>query len=258
MTRILAHRGYRPNHEPDNSFSAFRNAFDYQSDGIEFDIQLSSDGKFICYHDDTLEKIGIKEKINDLLLEDLTSFTLSDGSTIPSLEEILELYANKFLLNIELKSPSHGIQELVSKINQYELIKAPNKLIVSSFHPKQLIKIKKIDPEVPTGLLVVLSRNQVTQAMECKCDALHPFYNDISKGFTKIPNVLLTPIMKYYAHRSFEEATDKGIIINPYTVNNKRYMYECFHRNVFSIITDKVELAKKIRSEFYHLTPSSI
>ena len=42
MTRIVAHRGYRPSHEPDNSFSAFKNAFDNQSDGIEFDIQFKS------------------------------------------------------------------------------------------------------------------------------------------------------------------------------------------------------------------------
>ncbi|MHA1941073.1 MAG: glycerophosphodiester phosphodiesterase [Candidatus Hodarchaeales archaeon] len=246
-TKIIAHRGYCPKNEPDNSFAAFKNAFDSESDGIEFDVQLSSDGKFICYHDDTLEDIGISENIGDLSFEEVTFSTLADGSTIPSLEEVLNLYANKFLLNIELKTPENGVNELVDQINFFDLEKTPENLIISSFHPEQLKRIKKIDPKIPTGLLVSFSRNQVKRAIKYGCNALHPFYNEISEEDTKVPRFLINPILKFYAHKSFVEAKNNNILINPYTVNEKQYLYECFRKNVFSVITDELTLAQKIR-----------
>ena len=132
MTYILAHRGYsRKNNEPDNSIQAFQTAIDSGADGFEFDIQLSSDLKFICYHDNNLQKIGISKRICDLSFKKLISLELKEGIPIPSLEDVLETFGNKVLLNIELKPQNKGVKELIELINQYGIIKKTSNLIVS-------------------------------------------------------------------------------------------------------------------------------
>ena len=53
MTKILAHRGYLVNGLPGNTLPAFKAGLDNGADGFEFDIHLTSDCKFVCYHDDS-------------------------------------------------------------------------------------------------------------------------------------------------------------------------------------------------------------
>ena len=44
---IIAHRGAR-NEAPENTGSALRRAAEYPIDGVEFDVQMSSDGERSC------------------------------------------------------------------------------------------------------------------------------------------------------------------------------------------------------------------
>ncbi|MHA1332158.1 MAG: glycerophosphodiester phosphodiesterase, partial [Candidatus Hodarchaeales archaeon] len=84
--KIIAHTGYLVNGDPRNSIPAFQTAVHHQADGIEFDIHLTSDRRFICYHDDTLEKLGRKDEVRTLTQNELMSIPLNDeGVNIPSL-----------------------------------------------------------------------------------------------------------------------------------------------------------------------------
>ena len=148
--KIIAHRGYQINGEPENSIPAFQTAIHHGADGFEFDVHYTSDKRFICFHDDTLEKFGRPDPIKGLSLNELTSIELSEGITIPTLEEILETFGNKVLLNLEMKSPKRGAKELVEVINQFDIKR--KKIIISSFHHSPLRNIKSFDPTIQTGL----------------------------------------------------------------------------------------------------------
>ncbi|MHA2155168.1 MAG: glycerophosphodiester phosphodiesterase [Candidatus Hodarchaeales archaeon] len=250
MTYIIAHRGFCKVNEPDNSLPAFQAALEANADGIEFDINLSSDGHFVCFHDPSLTKLGRSEQLNELKLEELTEIELSEGVTIPSLEDVLEKFGNKILLNIELKPQKNGAKELIHVIHQYNLDNTPNKVIISSFHGEALAEIKKIDPDIPTGLLVNFARNQLPIAQKLGCDALHPYYDKIPEGWTNLPYWIASWFHKYYAHKCFDEAKNKGILINPYTVNSDPYLLNCFKRNVYGVITDDVDRAYQIKQYF--------
>lgn len=52
---IMAHRGNRVLY-PENTISAFQQAVSDGADIIETDVQVSSDGAFLCIHDPTLER----------------------------------------------------------------------------------------------------------------------------------------------------------------------------------------------------------
>jgi glycerophosphoryl diester phosphodiesterase len=246
--KIIAHRGYLINGEPENSIPAFQTAIHHGADGFEFDIHLTSDNKFICFHDDTLEKFGRPEAIKRLSQNELTSIELSEGIMIPTLEEILETFGNKVLLNLEMKSLKKGAKELVEVIDQYSLKR--KKLIISSFHHSPLRNIKSFDSTIRTGLLCHFARGQLKMAEKLNCNALHPFYGVVPKEWIKISFWLTTRLHKYYAHKSFKTAKKVNILVNPYGVNDESFIKLTNQMNVNAIITDEVELALKIRGNF--------
>ena len=55
MTQVWAHRG-ASGHAPENTVPAFELAIAHGADGVEFDVQLSSDGVMVVIHDEQLER----------------------------------------------------------------------------------------------------------------------------------------------------------------------------------------------------------
>ena len=66
-----AHRGLHDAAVPENSMGAFKAAVD-KGVGIELDIQLSSDGIPMVFHDDRLKRVcGIDAKVSDYTADEL-------------------------------------------------------------------------------------------------------------------------------------------------------------------------------------------
>ncbi|MHA1972692.1 MAG: glycerophosphodiester phosphodiesterase [Candidatus Hodarchaeales archaeon] len=249
--KVIAHTGYLINGDPRNSIPAFQTAVHYQADGIEFDIHLTSDKHFVCYHDYTLEKLGRKDEIKNLTQGELTSIPLNDeGVYIPSLEEILEKFGNKILLNIEIKS-ENGAKELVEILDQYSISKEPSKLIISSFKHKPLIEIKQIDETVPTGLLQHSPINILAVAEKLKCNAIHPFFDKIPDDYVKFHSKTITTVLhRFLSKRLYQKAKKEGLLINPWTINNESYIRRAIEMGVDGIITDELEKTFEILKGF--------
>ncbi|MHA2202443.1 MAG: glycerophosphodiester phosphodiesterase [Candidatus Hodarchaeales archaeon] len=245
--KIIAHRGYLINSEPENSIPAFQTAIHHGADGFEFDVHLTSDKRFVCFHDYTLAKLGRPDPIKSLSLKEITSIELIEGITIPSLEEILETFGNKVYLNLEMKSPKKGAKELVEVIKQFDL--KPEKMIASSFHYAPLKNIKSFDHTIPTGLLCHFARGQLQIAEKLNCNALHPFYGIVPKEWVKVSFWLTTRFHKYYAHKSFKTAKRSGILFNPYNVNDEISIKSTIQMKVNAIITDEIERALNFRNQ---------
>jgi glycerophosphoryl diester phosphodiesterase len=109
---IFAHRG--ANREaPENTRSAFEQALNYAIDGMETDVQLSSDEVAVLWHDRFLSKLpGHETKhIDDFSYAQLSSMdfaghfgknTPSEG--IMSLQDFLDSYRTRCRLLIEIKN----------------------------------------------------------------------------------------------------------------------------------------------------------
>ncbi len=100
-----AHRGLHEDGRPENSMAAFRAALE-AGYGIELDIHLMKDGELAVIHDASLRRTaGQDVKIEDLTAADLSGcFLQGTTETIPLFSQVLELYAGKAPLIIELKS----------------------------------------------------------------------------------------------------------------------------------------------------------
>ena len=100
-----AHRGLHGGGIPENSMAAFRNALE-AGYGIELDVHLLKDGSLGVMHDyDLARTTGGTGKIEDLTEDQLANYRLEGTEeTIPTFREVLELYAGKAPLIIELKA----------------------------------------------------------------------------------------------------------------------------------------------------------
>ena len=99
---ILGHRGYRKKFS-ENTLLAFSKAFEFGADGIECDVQKTSDGMYVIFHDLNLERMtGCKEDIGEISYNKLKKLK-AGGEKIPDLDSFLDSLPADKLVNIELK-----------------------------------------------------------------------------------------------------------------------------------------------------------
>src|SRR3954466_4000061 len=96
--QILAHRGASA-YAPENTLAAFKLAIDQRADWLEMDIQETSDGQLVVFHDLRVERTtNGRGNLRDLTLNqvrDLDAGTWFDkqfaGEKVPTFEEVLAL-----------------------------------------------------------------------------------------------------------------------------------------------------------------------
>lgn len=147
-----AHRGLHSETVPENSLEAFSLAVD-NGYGIELDVQLSSDGEVMVFHDYTLTRMtGVEKKLNDLTKDELKALTLKNTSeAIPTLEEVLTLVDGKVPLLIELKGEDLDTRLCEKAANRLKAYKG--KYCIESFNPLLIKKMKNFLPNAFYGQL---------------------------------------------------------------------------------------------------------
>ena len=148
-----AHRGLHGNGIPENSMAAFRAALE-KGYGIEFDVHLMKDGNLAVIHDSSLKRTaGADIRIEDLTKEDLEQYPLEGTQErIPLLRELLDLYAGKAPLIIELK-PEKGNHAALGKAVCEMLESYDGVYCMESFDPRVVQWLRKNRPEIIRGQL---------------------------------------------------------------------------------------------------------
>ncbi len=235
--KIISHRGANK-YAPQNTLPAFERSVQLGADGFETDVHMTKDGiPVICHNytiNDTSNGMG---SISSYTLEELKKFDFGayysprfKGTEIPTLDEFLELVASSDIeiMNIELKSPREKETDIVEKT--VDAVKAHNlfdRLLISSFDSRLLVKAKQIDSRCKTGFLY--SPN--------KADALKMLFYPIAYA-KKIGADALHP-MKVYVNKFYVKAAHKeGIKINVWTVNKESDIEKMIRLGVDGIITD--------------------
>ena len=149
-----AHRGLHGNGLPENSMAAFRAALE-NGYGIELDIHLMKDGNLAVIHDTSLKRTaGVDVKITDLTTEDLARFPLEGTEEIiPTFSQVLELFAGKAPLIIELKADGNCAELVDAAVKAMEGYEGP--YCMESFDPRCILELKKRHPQIIRGQLVM-------------------------------------------------------------------------------------------------------
>lgn len=139
---IVSHRGYIKKY-PENSYEGIFYAFNQSYiDGVEFDVRVTLDNKFVIIHDATTSRTSNKSGyINKKTYKELLGYDFN-GTKIPLLSDILKINTNKIFL-IELKLNDKEYEK-----SKFKLIKLLNKyknknLYICSFNKSIINDIKK-------------------------------------------------------------------------------------------------------------------
>lgn len=207
------------------------------SGGIELDVQLSKDGHVVVIHDLTVNRTSNGNgKVKNLTLKQLKDLDFGSwfskefkNERICTLEEVFKYLKDYVgLINVEIKkewlqfnSIEKKVAELIAKFD------LRNRTIVSSFSLLSLLKIKRIDKDIQTGILYSSStRRLILFAKFFKVDAIHPWYQNVTKDMKKV-------------------AVKDNLKINTYTVDDLSEMKKLADLGVDGIITNVPDVAFK-------------
>jgi len=190
----LAHRGASAV-APQNTLAAFEQAGDMGADGVELDVHLSADGVPVVIHDATVDRTTDGHgRVGALSLEELKSLDAGRwfdptfaGEQIPTLEEVADALGQRLLVNVELKSISlreNGLERAV--IDVIERSALTERVLISSFNPLSLRRVRRLAPHLPLGLLTLPRMPRPLSPLWralVRVEAHHPHHTQIDRQF---------------------------------------------------------------------------
>lgn len=157
---IFAHRG-ASGYSFENTFEAFEKAKELGADGIEIDVQQTSDNVYFVVHDNFLVRLaGMKRFVYESTAEEIKQvrlgkryFRIFSNKRIPLLSDVL-LWANeqKMPINLELKETI--LENLPHFEQMIAKLQLPEGSHISSFHNELLVIAKRVRPDIETALLI--------------------------------------------------------------------------------------------------------
>jgi glycerophosphoryl diester phosphodiesterase len=246
-TLVLAHRG-ASDAAPENTIAAFLRARYLGADGIELDVTLTSDHIPIVIHDDTVDRTtNGSGAVGNMTLTEIKRLDAGGwkdpiyrGETIPTLEEVfrsLEEWvrptttARRGVINIELKSErvlSNGVERKV--VDLVAKNKLQDSVIVSSFNPLALARVRRLNSRLARGLLydfnMPIYLRRAWLRFLAAPQALHPHHRMIDASY------VLWASRRHYS-------------INTWTVDDPGEALRLAGLGVNALITNKPDLIQR-------------
>lgn len=239
---IFAHRGSKSN-RPENTLSAFREALNVKSDGIELDMHLSKDKQLIVIHDEKVNRTTSgKGFVSEMTLSELKQLDAGSwfhksfqGEKIPTLKEVLDLLVDeKFTgyLNIEVKTDIidyPGIENKLMELMNSHIF--PFKTIYSSFNITTLRHLHQLGVKEELAFLSGKTFQSV------KLDGV----DDFITGLHLKQNYV-------FKHPKLIDSNSKAIRL--WVINSEKDMRRIFQHNISGLFTDYPEKAIKLRENY--------
>lgn len=172
--QLFAHRGVSTLH-PENTLRAFAAALELPNVGIELDVYLHGD-QLIVIHDRFVNRTTNGQgAIEDLSPDQLFALDAGAGEQIPTLWQVLQLTANRCLLNIELKGHDTGpaLLDLLQRAEKELQLDLCN-ILISSFHHPLLAWIRRQNSRLQLGMLIAhYPMDLAVQAKDLGAVSLH-------------------------------------------------------------------------------------
>ncbi|MEJ8561696.1 glycerophosphodiester phosphodiesterase family protein [Yoonia sp. GPGPB17] len=126
--------------------------------GIEIDVQLTSDGHAMVFHDDALDRLtGETGAVRDRTRAELEAIALTDDSgMIPSLDKVLGMVAGKVPLLIEIKDQDGAMGPDVGPLEAatcQALQDYKGDAALMSFNPHAVGVCAELAPSIPRGIV---------------------------------------------------------------------------------------------------------
>jgi len=186
--KIVAHRG-ASKLEKENTLSAFIAAGNRSYFGIETDVHVTRDNKFILIHDDTTGRVAEADvSVEDFFYDDLRKMNLKDiddesfriDLKMPNLKEYISI-CKKYekIAVLELKNPmeENSVLGIIEQIKELEFLE---NVIFISFDYNNLVIIKEHYPNCKVQFLTMNTDDLMEKILAYKMD-LDIWYKIVTK-----------------------------------------------------------------------------
>ena len=236
-TKVWAHRG-ASGYAPENTIPAFKLAVEQKEDRVEMYEQLSSDGKLMVIHDETVDRTSNGTgRVVDMTCQELKKLDFSNGMPgykdvrIPTLKEVYGLLKNTNLtINVEIKCDVviyYGIWDKVIELERE--MGMQGRIIYSSFNHYVLMKLREVDPKAKIGLLYSEAMvDPWVYANYLHADAIHPHY----LAALGCPGLI-------------EGCKKAGVEIHPWTCNDEQVVCDLASAGIEAVITNYPDKARE-------------
>lgn len=234
--QLLAHRGLSQHRSDidENSIPAIEEAIRHGATHIESDVHATKDGIAVLFHDDDLQRVaGLPLKISDVSFSQLSEITLTHGSTVPRLQDVLERFP-VLRLNLDIKAQG-GCEAAAGVINALE---AHHRVLVSSFSRARKRKT-----------LMLLDKPVATSASSLEVLMLWVTHKVFGIGFTAIARNFeavqiprrVGPI-RLDSKNFITRARGAGLEVHFWTINDPAEAKGLISKGATGIVSDRIDL----------------
>lgn len=242
VERILAHRG-GAGLRPENTLSAFRQAWGMGIRVLETDVHVTSDGVAICFHDDTLDRVtDLTGRPEDYTWAELsrTSVHGPNGTSdvVLNMTDLIEEFPEAKLV-IDVKYPD-GIHALARAINATG---SAGRICVTHAWDSWLEGLREMtSPELQRclGWETMTSLYSAARAGHRPDPALR-VANWVHVGWDVAPFGLMSD--HEFAQRLVDMAHDLGLGVRVWTINDADRMARLWNQGVDAVFTDYPDVA---------------
>ena len=211
--KMVAHRGLS-GIEKENTCPAFVAAGNRSYFGIETDVHVTKDGKFVIIHDETTKRVSLGEnnvnveecdysEVEKIVLPDLDGTTNRQDIRIPLLKDYIKIckkYEKICVLEIKNHFEERYMEKMIDEIKELEYI---DNVIFISFDFENCVNVKK---RLPQNDVQFLTLNKITsELLEKLCKN----------------NLDLDIYYKHLNAENIELLHSKGIKVNGWTCDDK-------------------------------------
>lgn len=233
---VVAHRGASAI-APENTLAAIESAIAAGVPMVEVDVQLTSDGQAVLFHDRTLGRTtsghGRTHRITYSELSQLDAGSWFDatyrGQRVPLLEDALKLLRqHSTYATIEIKATADGDGESMRKLERLvaivERCQMTEHVLFTSFDHRLLSELRHILPGCHTAAINIPGDRRLPSviARQVGCEAFVCSLGECTRW-------------------RMLDATSNGLYVGVYTVNTARQLEQVLRYPVTAIVTNHPE-----------------
>ncbi len=259
---VFAHRGFG-DHAPDNSLYAVERALEAGMDGVDVDGQLTRDGELVIFHDLSVDRLTSGTgKVRDKTLAEMLALDLGPnydsairGANVHTFEDFARTVKGRGILMVELKVPGlapSGIERrAVDVIQRHD---AHAEVVLSSFNPLVLHRVKRLDPRVRTAL-IFMDTNWNPELLaeiraEDRVDLPWPLRQEfIRRGVRKMVRPDLLSINHEVDEAVIDRLIAKGWPVFIWTPDDEADLGRALSKRPYGVISDQPIRAKQLRDK---------
>lgn len=222
---IIAHRG-ASGVAPESTASAIREAVRARADMVELDVQMTSDGQLIVFHDDRLDRTtngsGLVRRTRAAAIARLDAGAWFHprfaGERVLSVVQALRLIPERMHVNLELKRTPQRRALISRLLRVIRRTGHAQRLLISSFDAR-FLRLLQATPLRRALICRRLPEQSLRLAVRLGCEAWHPM------------QTLVTPMRVRRAHAA-------GLRVHAWAVDDPRRLGRLLRAGVDGVFTN--------------------